>query len=381
MIPSNGNGMWLKFTLVLGICPMAVFLDKALLWGWVILCLLFYVGAGLLALYLAGLLLMLLFSLLAGLFSKMFAVLSFPLTMSNMLQRYLAKPWLPFCKINKGTDITKVKARRNSENAGMILYLFLFPLRFLNAVCYNLLIHVPFELFNYLMEVVTPESRKEGHGNFLVWLLTFPWRLLKYPVWHGSLTIVESLAYTLAETFLPTLTLFHGTSEEAAEIIVSSPDRYIDNNCRDKGIWRVGKGNFAGDGIYFAPKRATAEHYSGNGTIIVCRVTLGRTLDLGFAPCRVYKACGMADAHMATEWGLKNGYTTGEWWRSDAGWWEYCMYDWQNRYNYSWRIRPLYVVRVCDNHIQRIPGGMSHWLFRRMVIKDIKETLKRHYNI
>ena len=87
--------MWLKFTLVLGICPMAVFLDKALLWGWVILCLLFYVGACLLALYLVGLLLMLLFSSLAGLFSKMFAVLSFPLTMSNMLQRYLAKPWLP----------------------------------------------------------------------------------------------------------------------------------------------------------------------------------------------------------------------------------------------------------------------------------------------
>ena len=113
--------MWLKFTLVLGICPMAVFLDKALLWGWVILCLLFYVGACLLALYLVGLLLMLLFSSLAGLFSKMFAVLSFPLTMSNMLQRYLAKPWLPFCKTNKGTDISKVKARRNSENAGMIL--------------------------------------------------------------------------------------------------------------------------------------------------------------------------------------------------------------------------------------------------------------------
>lgn len=64
------------------------------------------------------------FSSLAGLFSKMFAVLSFPLTMSNMLQRYLAKPWLPFCKTNKGTDISKVKARRNSENAGMILYVF-----------------------------------------------------------------------------------------------------------------------------------------------------------------------------------------------------------------------------------------------------------------
>lgn len=371
--------MSLMFPSTLGIFTMAAFLDKALLWGWVALCLLFYVGGVLLALYLAGLLLMLLFALLAGFFSRAFAVLSFPLTLSNALQRYLSKPWLPFCKTSKGTDTSNVKARRRLENAGMILYVLLFPLRFLNAAIYNLLIHVPFELFNYLMEVVAPESRKEGCGNFLVWLLVFPWRLLKYPVWHGALTIVESLACTVAETFLPTLTLFHGTSEEAAEVIVSSPDRHVDNRCRDKGIWRVGKGNFAGDGIYFAPKRATAEHYSGNGAIIVCRVTLGRTLDLGFAPYRVYTACGKADAHVATDWGLRHGYTTGEWWRADTGWWEYCMYDWQNRYNYSWRIRPLYVVRVCDNHIQRIPGGMSHWLFRRMVIGDIKETIRRHY--
>ena len=373
--------MCFTFQLMLAICPMAAFLGKALLWGWVILCFLVYVGVGLLVVYLAGLLLLLSFSLLAGLFSKMFAVLTFPLTLSNTLQRYLAKPWLPFCKTNKGSDASNVKVRRKLENAGMMLYLLLFPLRFLNAVCYNLFIHIPFELFNYLMEVVAPESRKEGEGNILVWLVMFPWRLLKYPLWHGILTLVESLAYTVAETFLPTLTLFHGTSEEAAEMIVSSPNRSIGTRCRDKGIWRVGKGNFAGDGIYFAPKRATAEHYSGNGAVIVCRVTLGKTLDLGFAPYRAYKACGKADAHVATEWGLRHGYTTGEWWRSDAGWWEYCMYDWQNRYNYSWRIRPLYVVKVCDNHIQRIPGGMSHWLFRRMVIKDIKATVRRHYNI
>ena len=136
------------------------------------------------------------------------------------------------------------------------------------------------------------------------------------------------------------------------------------------GIWNLGAGNFAGNGIYFAPVRSTATHYSG-GCIIMCRVSLGSVLDLGLAPYRIYRQCGYANAFDVTRYGLKNDYTTGEWWRGDREWWEYCMYDWQNRYNESWRIRPLYVLDLADNTIMRIPGGMSHWLFRKMVIKDL----------
>lgn len=116
--------------------------------------------------------------------------------------------------------------------------------------------------------------------------------------------------------------------------------------------------------------RSTATHYSG-GCIIMCRVSLGSVLDLGLAPYRIYRQCGYANAFDVTRYGLKNDYTTGEWWRGDREWWEYCMYDWQNRYNESWRIRPLYVLDLADNTIMRIPGGMSHWLFRKMVIKDL----------
>ena len=143
----------------------------------------------------------------------------------------------------------------------------------------------------------------------------------------------------------------------------------------DVGIWRVGGGNYAGNGIYFAPVRSTAKHYS-SGSLIICRVTLGPTLDLGLAPYHVFSACGHPDATEATSWGLENGYVTGEWWRPDERWWEYCMYDWQNRYNYSWRIRPLYVLDLNSGNIQRIPGGMCHWLFRKMVIKDIFASLE-----
>ena len=120
--------------------------------------------------------------------------------------------------------------------------------------------------------------------------------------------------------------------------------------------------------------RSTARHYSA-GAIIVCRVTLGSTLDLGMAPYHVYYQCGKPNALEATRWGLENNYVTGEWWRPDEGWWEYCMYDWQNRYNYSWRIRPLYVIDLDSGYIQRIPGGMCHWLFRKMVIMDLLNSM------
>lgn len=56
------------------------------------------------------------------------------------------------------------------------------------------------------------------------------------------------------------------------------------------------------------------------------------------------------------------------------------MYDWQNRYNYSWRIRPLYVLNLNDKYMQRIPGGMCHWLFRKMVVDDIFTYWKEKLN-
>lgn len=196
-----------------------------------------------------------------------------------------------------------------------------------------------------------------------------PWRILKYPLWHGTLTLVESGVWTLVDTLVPALTLYHGTDCMASESITQSRGR-VGNNSRYTGIWNVGGGNYAGNGIYFAPDRATALHYA-SGSLVVCRVTLGRVLDLGIAPRRIYSECGFPNALNVTRWGLDHDYVTGEWWREDAGWWEYCMYDWQNRYNYSWRIRPLYVLSLSDDMLQRTPGGMHHWLFRRMVIEDL----------
>jgi hypothetical protein len=312
-------------------------------------------------------------------------LVNIPFRILNWLQRFLAKPWRIYIKRNRFSDSTNRALRLASRILKVPLYVALFPLRFVLACYYNLVIHCSYEWINYLLEVVNPERYEEGGDDWWTWTYMLPVRVVKYLCWHGTLTIVESLIWTAVDTFLPALTLYHGTDDEAAQYILSSPDR---SGLNGWGVshWMVGDGNFAGNGIYFAPMFSTAHHYglsrrvqsrfTKEEVIILCRVTLGRTLDLGLAPWRVSSACGYSDATIATQWGLNHGYVTGEWWRADKGWWEYCMYDWQNRYNYSWRIRPIYAMPQDGKLIQRIPGGMHHWLFRRVVWEDILQSLE-----
>lgn len=273
-----------------------------------------------------------------------------------------------FYKSNNGRDLKNAELRNTFEWVKVPLYIILTPLRFVNALYFNMIVHCSFEMYNYIVELFLPSNAHEGEDDYIRLFLLLPWRLLKYVVWHGGLTIAESAIWTVIDTFVPALTLFHGTDEQASTTITNAGRNGY--SCNLTGVWNVGSGNYAGNGIYFAPARSTALHYA-RGSLIVCRVSLGKVLDLGLAPWHIYKQCGYPNALGATKWGLQNGYVTGEWWRKDAGWWEYCMYDWQNRYNYSWRIRPLYVLNLSEKYMQRIPGGMWHWLFRKMVISDI----------
>ena len=310
-------------------------------------------------------------------FFRLYHLISFPFYCLNWLQRRLAKPWMQSYKRNTRSDPHNARLRENLEMWKIPLWVVLTPLRFANAFYYNLVVHCSFELFNYTVEVIAPEGRYEGSSNFLFWFILLPWRVVKYIVWHGSLTFAESAVWTAVDTFVPALTVYHGTTCAAAEGICQGPGRVGTKNWLS-AVWNVGGGNYAGNGIYFAPVRSTAYHYA-SGSLIVCRVTFGRTLDLGLAPQRIYNLCGKPNALGVTDWGLKNGYVTGEWWRGDAraGWWEYCMYDWQNRYNDSWRIRPLYVIDLEGQCIQRIPGGMYHWLFNSLAFNDLLAYINR----
>ena len=308
-----------------------------------------------------------------GLFScfvfKIYWLVSLPFYCLNALQRFLSKPWRIFFRTNSGSDSRNEDYRTFFEYAKIPLYILLTPLRFINAVYYNLFVHCLFEAFYYLCEVIVPEHSKEGADNLAEWFLWLPVRIIKYPMFHWTLTVIESAIWVIIDTIFPALTLFHGTDSSASASITCSPNRNVISGWY-AGLWKVGTGNYAGNGIYFAPSRSTAGHYS-SGSLIVARVTLGKVLDLGMAPWHIYCQCGYPNAFGPTDWGLKNGYVTGEWWRGDRKWWEYCMYDWKNRYNYSFRIRPLFVLDISNESIQRIPGGMAHWLFRDIVIKDI----------
>lgn len=260
------------------------------------------------------------------------------------------------------------------------LYIISAPLRLFNAFYYNIIIHATFETFNYWEELFDPRDRKPGAKGVMLWTLELPRRFVVYICFHWPITIVESILFTAIDTIWPALTLYHGTSFDAAEKIVSDPERnFRQRETSSEGLWMVGGGNYAGDGIYFAPAYSTAKHYAqGRGSdcvIIVARVTLGKVLNLGLADRWLFNQCGSPKATGVSSYGLKHGYTTGEWWRPDKKWWEYCLYDYGNRYNYTWRIRPLYLERPHDHSHQRVHGGMSHWFFRQIVVKDMKASI------
>jgi len=330
-----------------------------------------YLGIACIVLAILRKVLVTILGLVSILFYKLYRLISFPFFCLNWLQRRLARPWMQNYKRNTRSDNKNAELREQLAYWAIPLYILLTPLRFVNAFYYNMVVHCSFEMFNYLVEVIVPEGRREGADNFFLWLVLIPWRIMKYVMWHGSLTLIESGIWTAVDTFVPALTVYHGTTCAAAEGICQGPGRVEARNWLS-AVWNVGGGNYAGNGIYFAPVKSTALHYS-SGSMIVCRVSFGKTLDLGTAPRWVYDQCGKPNALGVTKWGLDNGYVTGEWWRGDAsaGWWEYCMYDWQNRYNASWRIRPLYVLNIEGECMQRIPGGMYHWLFNSMVIQDL----------
>lgn len=307
-------------------------------------------------------------------------VVSFPFYILDLLQFWLAKPWRPLMKRNSLLDKAKPGWRKFLRILQFPFYLALFPLRLVNAVYYNIIIHNIYELSNYVIEVAAPSDNEEGARSFWEWLLYLPLRIGKYLIYHGFLTAVESIVWTVIDTFVPAVTLYHGTAETCADSMLCDPKRNKERKRSSgwlSGIWNVGGGNYAGDGIYFGIFRKTLRNYQ-NGSAIVARVSTGKSIDVILMPDSVYDQAGHPNASAVSNWGLNHGYISGEWWRSDRGtnWWEICMYDRQNRYNDSWRIRPIYAINSDTGIMQRVPGGTAHWLFRRMVLRDLGTSIR-----
>ena len=64
-----------------------------------------------------------------------------------------------------------------------------------------------------------------------------------------SLTFIESCIWTIFDTFIPALTVYHGTTGAAAEGICQGPGRVGSKNWLS-AVWNVGGGNYAGNGKY-----------------------------------------------------------------------------------------------------------------------------------
>ena len=315
----------------------------------------------------------------SGLFYWIWFVVSFPFFMLNWLQFWLSKPWRPLMKYNTIPDSAKPGMRTFLGILQIPFYILVTPLRFINAVYYNIGLYNLYAWSNYIVEVFVPSDNTEGALDFVDWLYYLPKRVIKYLLWHGSLTTIESVIWTVIDTIFPAMTLFHGTAVEYADSMLCDPHR---NKHRERtsgwksGIWNVGGGNYAGSGIYFGISRKTLINYQ-KGAAIAARVTPGKTIDTVLMPDYIYRSAGAKGGIPVSNWGLNNGYVTGEWWREDGEWWEICLYDRQNKYNESWRIRPIYAIYIHNGIMQRIPGGPAHWLFRKQVIDDLLDTLSK----
>ena len=320
-----------------------------------------------------------------GLFMVGYYIISFPIYFLNRLEHFLVSPWRYFFKKNWPMDSTKPAWRVAMEIITVVMYIVTTPLRLANAIIYNIFIHCVTGIYDLLLEVLAPSDDNEGAENVWRWIYMLPWRMLKYVFWHTFLLLLESVIWTVVDIFIPARTFYHGTNLNAGKAITSDPNR--NRYLQDTSRWTSGtfmassdpNCSWAGRGVYFAIQRRLALAYSGSNrsgiggdaVMIACRVSMGRVISYALMPDYVYSQAGGGGKHdEINKFADANGYTMGEWYNY-AGVWEYCLFDWQNRYNHPWRIRPVYVLNLRTGLAQHITGGMQHWLFDKAVLEDI----------
>lgn len=315
----------------------------------------------------------------ANIFEYAYRIISFPFWFLNRLQLILMEPWRYMTKDYIDYE-TRDSLRPFLYPIEIVLYILITPLRLINAINYNIIVYCITEIYDLILEVFMPGSDDEGGDDVIGWIVWFPIRLIKYPIFHGSLVLIEAAIWTVIDIFIPTITMYHGTDLTAANAIVGNDWNSAYYKRWTDGTFSASRNGWAGAGVYFASSRRTAMAYAYDGyrlgdnnpVMIVCRVSLGKILNYRLAPSQIHDNTGPYGNHaVINKYAEKNGYTTGEWWNYNHDYWEYCMFDWQNRYNYPWRIRPVYVFNFRTGLAQHIDGGFRHWLFSKAVLKDI----------
>lgn len=324
------------------------------------------------------------------LFGNIYYILSSFIWIPNRLQHILSEPWRYIFKTNWMSDSTKELARPLLYSIQVFLYIAITPLRFFNAIAYNMVVYTITELYDLFIEVLQPCDHKEGADNIWIWLIMFPYRFVKYPVVHGFLVFVEGLIWTIADIFIPTITMYHGTDLTAAQAITGSSKRnaYLESNSSwTTGTFCSSTNGWGGRGVYFGSSRRTAYGYAFDSyrlsdnvpVMIVCRVSLGKVLNYALSPDHIFNNTGEYGNHgIPNGYAKEKGYKTGEWWNAKHNYWEFCMFDWQNLYNHPWRIRPVYIFNFSNGRAQHIRGGLRHWLFDKKVFQDIVKSINEN---
>ena len=314
----------------------------------------------------------------ASMFEYAYYFFSLPIWFLNRLQHILTEPWRYMFKTSWPDEITKDWLRPLLYGLQIILYIVTTPLRLLNAVIYNVFIYGVTELYDLFFEVLQPSEWDEGYGDWWTWTYMLPIRIIKYPIYHGGLVLIEGAVWTVIDTIIPAITMYHGTDLIAGQAITGKAGRKWTD-----GTFTASQSSWGGIGVYFASRRSVARRYAedpyrlsgSNPVMIVCRVSLGKIINYSLAPYSTYRNAGATgNPAVLNRYAENHGYNTGEWWNEHGDYWEYCLFDWQNRYNHPWRIRPIYVFNFRTGRAQHIESGLRHWLFSKVVIDDILKS-------
>ncbi len=237
----------------------------------------------------------------------------------------------------------------------IVSYFLTLPLRIITGVYYDILLFSAVSFADNMQEFLKPKRGKIGHMKgakfVLVYTLTLPIRFAVLIIKSGLYILDSFLMFGVSVVF-PTLTMQHGTDFRSAGTKITQ-----------SGDWKVGRGNYAGTGIYFGLNKQTAEHYAPNGedmSIIIARVTLTFMKTIATLKEEERNLVGLGDSGEELAKRVKGFYSSIEHWRG-TGWWEYCILKpgKQGEYVSSWRIRPVALIN--NGSIVRTYGGFSHY--------------------
>lgn len=264
----------------------------------------------------------------------------------------------------------------------LFIHIITLPVRIVISLYYDVIVYWSVMLDDTLYELFLPKMGKiryfTGLKYYLYWLFGFPFRLGKF-LFKAPITTLDSLFMLSTSVILPTFTMYHGSDFNSAI-----------SNIGQKGRWLVGTGNYAGSGIYFGNKKS-ALHYSRGEKdqgLIVARVILTFNRNVATLPENLRNLVGhMGSSGNTLSRILPFPWASIEHWRSDLGWWEYCIIqkNKESQFVSSWRIKPVAFIdgeskprRLWNgkNHYSLSTGGATAGIISLVILINIINAMK-----